>query len=104
MSPVPYNGLAIVREEDGATLACGQFAREAELVGIYDVFTDERARNQGLARVLCQRLLSLAAKEGATIGYLQVEADNLPARHLYTRLGFADGYAYHYRVAPGVKA
>lgn len=103
-SPVRYNGFAIVREEDGATLACGQFAREAELVGIYDVFTDEHARNQGLARMLCQRLLSLAANEGATIGYLQVEADNTPARHLYARLGFADGYAYHYRMAPGASA
>jgi GNAT superfamily N-acetyltransferase len=103
MSPVPYNGLAVVREADGATLACGQFAREAELAGIYDVFTDERARNQGLARALCQRLLSLAAKQGATVGYLQVEADNTPARRLYTSLGFADGYAYHYRVAPGAE-
>jgi GNAT superfamily N-acetyltransferase len=100
-SPVRYEGFAIVREADNAVLACGQFAREAELVGLYDVFTDERLRGQGLARMLCQRLLSLAASIGAKTAYLQVEADNAPARHLYHRLGFADGYAYHYRVAPG---
>lgn len=103
-SPVRYHGFGITREADGAVLACGQFARESELVGLYDVFTDERARNQGLARVLCQRLLSLAASKGAMVGYLQVEADNTPARRAYTRLGFADGYTYHYRVAPGVRA
>jgi GNAT superfamily N-acetyltransferase len=103
-SPVRYHGFAIVREEDEAVLACGQFAREAELVGLYDVFTDERVRNQGLARTLCQHLLSLAASSGARIAYLQVEADNTPARRIYKRLGFTDAYAYHYRVAAGAEA
>jgi predicted GNAT family acetyltransferase len=28
---------------------------------------------------------------------LQVDAENAPARAVYHRLGFADGYAYHYR-------
>ena len=30
---------------------------------------------------------------------LQVDAANAPARAVYHRLGFADGYAYHYRAA-----
>jgi GNAT superfamily N-acetyltransferase len=98
-SPVPYQGFAIQRETDGTALACGQFAGEADLVGLYDVFTHAEARNQGLATLLCERMLALAASEGAAIGYLQVEADN-PARRIYTRLGFADGYRYHYRQAP----
>lgn len=100
-SPVPYRGFALQREEDGQVLACGQFAREADLVGLYDVFTHESARGQGLAGLLCERLLSLAAHEGAKVAYLQVEADNTAARRVYRRLGFADGYAYHYRVPPG---
>ncbi len=100
LSPVPFRGFAIQREDDGATLACGQFAREADLVGLYDVFTHPDARNQGLARQLCERLLSLAAREGARTAYLQVEGDNLIARRIYSRLGFADGYRYHYRQAP----
>jgi predicted GNAT family acetyltransferase len=103
-SPVPYRGFAVRRDADGAVLACGQFAREADLVGLYDVFTRDDQRGQGLASTLCQRLLSLAVSEGAETGYLQVEADNTPARRVYGRLGFSDGYAYHYRQAPGSQA
>jgi len=99
-SPVPYRGHAIRRLGDGAVLACGQFAREAALVGLYDVHTQPQARGQGLAGMLCERLLSLAAEEGARVAYLQVDAGNSAARRIYQRLGFADGYAYHYRLPP----
>ena len=100
LSPVPYQGFAIQRLADGATLACGQFAREADLVGLYDVYTHVDSRNQGLAQLLCVRLLALAVHEGARTGYLQVEGDNRVARRIYSRLGFADGYRYHYRLPP----
>ena len=100
LSPVPYHGFAIRRDDDGAVLACGQFAIEAELVGLYDVFTDESQRGKGLASVLCKHLLSLAVLQGARVGYLQVEYDNRVARHIYGRLGFADAYRYHYRQLP----
>lgn len=98
-APVPYQGFAIRSEANGQVIACGQFAREADLVGLYDVFTRESERGQGLARLLCERLLSLAASEGAQIAYLQTEADNHPARAIYRRLGFSDQYSYHYRQA-----
>ena len=101
MSPVPFRARAIRREADGAVLACGQFAREADLVGLYDVFTAEAARGQGLARRLCARLLASAREEGARAAYLQVDVANHAARSLYARLGFADAYAYHYRLRPG---
>ena len=104
LSPVPFQALAIRREADGALLACGQFAREAELVGLYDVFTKEASRGQGLARRLCSRLLAQAREAGAQSAYLQVEGDNRAARGVYKRLGFADGYRYHYRLPPGANA
>lgn len=97
LSPVPFRALAIRREADGALLACGQAAREADLVGLYDVFTAVAARGHGLARRLCARLLMQARDDGARSAYLQVEADNHAARSVYLQLGFADGYAYHYR-------
>jgi ribosomal protein S18 acetylase RimI-like enzyme len=99
-SPVPYQGFAIRRLADQAVLACGQFAREGDLVGLYDIATAPESRQQGLATLLCERMLSISCSQGAKLAYLQVEADNAPARHIYARLGFKDGYAYHYRVAP----
>jgi ribosomal protein S18 acetylase RimI-like enzyme len=94
-SPVPFTAFELRRE--GKVLACGQYALEADLVGLYDVFTLPEARGTGLASSLCAHLLAHARRAGAKHAYLQVEADNLPARAVYRRLGFADGYAYHYR-------
>ena len=95
-SPVPYRGLVLRRPGDGAVMACGQVATEAPLAGLYDVFTHPEARNQGLARLLCEHLLSLGASLGATMAYLQVDAANDPALAVYRRLGFVDGYGYQY--------
>lgn len=100
-SPVPYRGYALRRDDDGQVMACGQFAREGALVGLYDVFTDPQARGHGLAGLLCERLLSVSAAEGAQVAYLQVDAANAPAISVYRRLGFAAAYGYHYRDAPG---
>lgn len=100
LSPVPFRALGLRREADGALLACGQFAREGDLVGLYDVFTAEHSRGQGLAGRLCSYLLAQARDEGARAAYLQVDGDNHAARSVYRRLGFADGYGYHYRTPP----
>jgi len=98
LSPVPFRGYVVKRDKDAQVVACGQFALEAELVGLYDVFTSPEARGDGLAQALCRLLLALARERGARVGYLQVEGDNDPARAAYRKLGFADAYAYHYRV------
>lgn len=95
-SPVQYIGF-VLRADDGHVAACGQFARETDLVGLYDVFTVDAMRGRGLARLLCTALLRQAREQGARSAYLQVESDNHPARAVYQRLGFADGYGYHYR-------
>lgn len=97
LAPVPFHGFVLRRRDDGVALACAQLALEADLVGLYDVFTAESARGRGLASLLCEHLLAFAAARGAKAAYLQVEADNLGARRLYERLEFKDGYAYHYR-------
>jgi GNAT superfamily N-acetyltransferase len=96
-SPVPYRGWLL--QQDGRTLACGQYAREGDLVGLYDVFTDAAERGRGLAGHLCRHLLREAKGQGARTAYLQVDATNAPARKVYQRLAFADAYAYHYRTA-----
>jgi ribosomal protein S18 acetylase RimI-like enzyme len=94
-APVPFLGYVLRR--GGEVVACGQVALEGDVVGLYDVFTAASARNEGLATLLCTRLIAHAAGRGARVAYLQVEGDNEPARAVYRRLGFADAYAYHYR-------
>ncbi len=94
-APVPFTAFEM-REHD-EVLACGQFAIEADLVGLYDIYTVPHARGRGLARRLCQHLLVIARNRGAAHAYLQVDSDNAPARAVYFRLGFIDGYSYHYR-------
>lgn len=96
-SPVPYHGWALGRDADGVAVACGQVALESGLAGLYDVFTDPRARRSGLATLLCEHLLSAAASAGAEHAYLQVEADNDAASRIYRRMGFVVCYGYHYR-------
>jgi GNAT superfamily N-acetyltransferase len=98
-SPVPYQGWVLRTRDDGTIVVCGQMATDAELVGLYDVFTHPDHRGQGLARRLCALLLARARAQGARVAYLQVDAANLPARAIYRRLGFVDAYAYHYRAA-----
>jgi GNAT superfamily N-acetyltransferase len=82
---------------DGTVVACGQFAIERDVVGLYDIYTAANHRGRGYATQLCAHVLDQARLRGARHAYLQVEADNLPARAVYARLGFADAYAYHYR-------
>lgn len=94
-APVPFCAFELKR--DGVSLACGQFAIEGDLVGLYDVFTLPEARGQGLASQVCAHLLEVARQRAARHAYLQVDADNTAARAVYHRLGFADAYRYHYR-------
>lgn len=94
-APVAHRAFIIRRDDH--TVACGQYAVEADLVGLYDVFTAPSARRGGIATALCRALLQRARDDGARRAYLQVEGDNQAARSVYHRLGFADAYAYHYR-------
>ena len=94
-SPVPFFAFELTL--NGETVACGQIALDNDLVGIYDVFSAPASRGRGHATLLCRHLLAQARARGANHAYLQVEADNVPARAVYSRLGFADAYAYHYR-------
>jgi ribosomal protein S18 acetylase RimI-like enzyme len=96
LAPVPHRGMAL-RNTHGELLACGQYAREHARVGLYDVAVPVAQRGHGWSAVLCAALLERARAEGARMAYLQVEADNTPARKVYARLGFAVAYTYHYR-------
>ena len=97
--PVPFHAAAVIGPS-GAVAACGQYAIEDRLAGLYDVFTDPAERGSGLAERLCRHLMDEARARGASTTYLQVEHANDVARRLYTRLGFVEAYRYHYRLMP----
>ncbi|MEV7771633.1 GNAT family N-acetyltransferase [Kitasatospora sp. NPDC086791] len=58
------------------------------------------ARRAGLATAVMAVLASRAAEEGASGGYLQVEAENAGAIALYDELGFTTSHTYHYALLP----
>jgi ribosomal protein S18 acetylase RimI-like enzyme len=93
---VPHHAV-LAKDERGDVVAAGLAVVEGDVAGLYDVFTAETARGRGHAERVCRHLLAGAATQGATVGYLQVDAANEVARRIYFRLGFADGYSYHYR-------
>ena len=93
---VPHHAV-LAKDRRGDVVAAGLFVIEGRVAGLYDVFTAQAARGRGHAERVCRHLLARAAARGATVGYLQVDAANQVARRIYRRLGFADGYAYHYR-------
>lgn len=79
-------------------VAVGLGVRDGQYVGLFDIVVREDARRRGFGRALVSDLLRRARSDGATIGYLQVMANNAPAIQLYTQLGFSDVYPYWYRI------
>ncbi len=94
----PRSAFAMIRR-DAEPVAIGRAVFETGHVGIFDVFTREDVRNQGLATDITLALLGWGARNYATRAYLQVLADS-PGHRLYDRLGFREVYRYWYRQAP----
>lgn len=90
-------GAWLVARSGGRTVACGSAAFDGPLAGIYGMVTAAADRGRGHASRLVAALLARARARGCTTAYLQVQADNAPARRAYGKFGFTDGYAYWYR-------
>ncbi|MGH6609065.1 MAG: GNAT family N-acetyltransferase, partial [Burkholderiaceae bacterium] len=87
----------VAQFEDEMAIACGSVAVEGAIAGIFGMVTAESHRGRGIASALVASLLEHARNAGAHTAYLQVEVDNTPARHTYSKFGFDDCYAYWYR-------
>ncbi|AUQ57301.1 putative acetyltransferase [Phaeobacter inhibens] len=73
---------------DARSFAVGRVvAGEAELLTIA---THPSHQRQGLARAILERWREVALTRDATDGFLEVAADNQPARTLYKAYGFAE--------------
>lgn len=100
LSNTPLDMHAVIARTGGEIVGCGQLMIDDGLAAIYDMVTATGFRGRGLATSIVAALLNHAARMGAAHAFLQVNADNAPARAVYAKFGFATLYAYHYRARP----
>lgn len=93
--PLPKRAVGL--REGGRVIATGLAMVEDDCAGIFDVVTHPDARRRGHARRIVSALLHAARELGARFAYLQVQADNTPARRLYEQFAFEESYLYWYR-------
>jgi ribosomal protein S18 acetylase RimI-like enzyme len=98
---MPLAMQAVAIRESGRIVATGLTIVEDESAGLFDIITHDKARQQGYGRRITQGLLRHGWELGARDAYLQVQADNVPARRLYAQFGFEERYTYWYRGRPG---
>jgi N-acetylglutamate synthase len=91
----------VVQFDNDRLVACGSIALEGKLAGVFGMVTAAEYRGRGVATAIVAKLLDDARAAGAEMAYLQVEADNAPARRAYSKFGFKDCYAYWYRAPAG---
>lgn len=78
------SGLGLAVTQDGWT-------------GIFCMATHPGRRRRGVGKAVLAAAARWSAEHRAFALYLQVEADNRPARALYEGLGFTTSHTYHYR-------
>lgn len=100
-SPLRASTVRLIARIGEQAVAAGQTVIEGEYAGLYDIVTAPSWRGRGLGRAISARLLADAQAGGARLAYLQVDAGNEPARHVYASLRFTDRYAYWYRREAG---
>ena len=85
---------------DAEVIAAGLGVLQSGYIGLFDIVVDGEFRGRGYGRQVVESILSWGKQHGAQHSYLQVMLDNLPALHLYSRIGFTEQYQYWYRVKP----
>jgi GNAT superfamily N-acetyltransferase len=87
----------LVVHEAGEPVACGCAVVDGEVAGLFNMVTAPAQRGRGQATAIVAQLLQHATASGVRWMYLQVDAANDSARHVYGKFGFRDRYAYWYR-------
>ncbi|MEQ8403163.1 MAG: GNAT family N-acetyltransferase [Roseitalea porphyridii] len=86
-----------VIEDDAGPAATALCVHDNEMAGLFEISVRAGLRNRGYGRSIARAALRWAANQGATLGWLQVEASNQAGNGLYERLGFEEMYRYVYR-------
>jgi GNAT superfamily N-acetyltransferase len=95
----PESGLFVL-EEDEQAVASAICVHDGDLAGLFEVATAKDERGKGHGRRVVLSAIKWARMRGASIAWLQVEADNTAAIALYRSIGFRDVYSYHYSQPP----
>lgn len=101
LAGMPLQLCPMAIEEGENIAATGLAVVEGDCAGLFDIVTHPTARRRGYARKLVASLLAAAHDAGARHAYLQVQANNEPARRLYRDFGFEERYLYWYRARAG---
>ena len=91
----PTAGLFLMEGAEGPK-AVGICVQDNDLAGLQQVVVAASYRRQGIGIEMVSAALRWARLRGAHYAWLQVLADNQPARSLYDRLGFKPVYRYSY--------
>lgn len=88
----PQNYQYYAAEADGkilgfAGLAWHPIPSKGLIAWVEEVVVDEKARGQGIGKLLMEKLLALAQEKGCT--QIKLTTGNLAAKGLYEKLGFA---------------
>lgn len=94
---IPKHCFASIVSED-KIISCGLGVLQMGYIGLFDIVTDQAYRQRGYGRLLIQNILNWGIESNAHTAYLQVLMDNIPATHLYSKLGFIESYQYWYRI------
>ncbi|WP_405990951.1 GNAT family N-acetyltransferase [Streptomyces sp. NBC_00986] len=92
----PSVWFATVPGEGAEPAAIGRCVVDGRWAGFAAVEVDPALRRRGLGSVVMAALASRALEEGASAAWLQVEAENVGARALYSGMGFSAHHAYHH--------
>ena len=87
--------------DEAGLAAVGRLSLDGRWAGVYCMAVRPDARRRGHAMDVLRALLANASDRQVRHTWLQVVEENVAARALYGRLGFADFSGYHYRVREG---
>lgn len=89
-------GLFLLQDETANGISALRAVLDSELVGLFNIATQNDRTRQGHATSLISSALLWARYQGATLAWLQVECVNQAAISLYESMGFQIAYRYVY--------
>lgn len=81
---------AVIEDGDGEVFGYAMYSVLLEDAEVMSVAVAPKRRGCGAGRALMRALLERSAERGASRCFLEVRASNVPARALYTSLGFTE--------------